>query len=142
MRSVLQWLLAEDGWDAADVKRTFKAEKTQRGMKLKKPFPLITEYMTVSVSGEGLPIFYRDVYGYDKDLWGRHQTEVRWGDHNFASGAEDKVWMVGAVLENRRPVITSRRPHENDAGGGRNAISTGRWQSVAGSCFASKRFAS
>jgi L,D-transpeptidase YcbB len=81
-----KWLLDKDGWDAGDVKRTFKAEKTQRGMKLKKPVPLITEYMTVAVSDEGHPIFYRDVYGYDKAYFKGllpATTEVRWGDANL-----------------------------------------------------------
>jgi hypothetical protein len=81
-----KWLLDKDGWDAGDVKRTFRAEKTQRGMKLKKPVPLITEYMTVAVSDEGHPIFYRDVYGYDKAYFKGHlpaTTEVRWGDANL-----------------------------------------------------------
>ena len=81
-----KWLLDQDGWDEADVRRTFKAEKTQRGMKLKKPIPLITEYMTVSVSVEGLPIFYRDVYGYDKAYFKGQlpaTTEVRWGAANL-----------------------------------------------------------
>jgi murein L,D-transpeptidase YcbB/YkuD len=60
-----KWLLERDGFDAKGIKRTFRAVNTQRGMKLKKPISLVTEYRTAGISDEGRPIFYYDVYGYD-----------------------------------------------------------------------------
>ena len=51
-------------------------------MKLKRPIPLVTEYLTVAVSAEGLPVFYNDVYGYDSDYFKGNlpaTTEVLWG---------------------------------------------------------------
>ncbi len=75
------WLLARDGYEDKDVARTFRGT-TQRGFKMKKPIPLVTEYMTVDVSPEGLPVFLTDIYGYDRayregDL--PPQVKVRWG---------------------------------------------------------------
>ena len=82
-------------------------------MKLKKPFPLVTEYMTVGVSGEGLPIFYRDVYGYDKDYFKGHlpaTTEVRWGDPQLRPAwvprhpRRAKLWISPSNFRRRRQV--------------------------------------
>jgi hypothetical protein len=59
-------------------------------MKLKQPVPLITEYITVDISAEGLPVFLSDIYGYDKAyadgdlppreyiLWGQPRLRPRW----------------------------------------------------------------
>lgn len=64
-----KWLLARDGKDPKEIRRTFKATNTQRGWGLDKPVPVITEYVTVDLDDEGQPIFYSDVYGYDKDYF-------------------------------------------------------------------------
>jgi hypothetical protein len=51
-------------------------------MKLDKPIDLITEYMTVEVSAEGLPIFLTDLYGYDRAYFDGDlppQVEALWG---------------------------------------------------------------
>lgn len=89
-----KWLLDRDGWEKSDVKRTFKGEKTQRGMTLNTPVPLITEYMTVAVSAEGLPIFFDDLYGYDHDYFKGTlpaTLEVRWGSANLRPGWVPRV---------------------------------------------------
>lgn len=73
-------LLARDGWESKDVDRTFKSS-TQRGFKLKRPIPLATEYVTVTVTDEGDPIFLGDIYDYDEAYYaGRApEAQIRWG---------------------------------------------------------------
>jgi hypothetical protein len=84
------WVLVQDGWDPKEVRRSLLSDKTQRGMGLKKPLDLITEYMTVDVAHDGKPIFLTDIYGYDKDflqgdlpptvtmLWGSSPMRPHW----------------------------------------------------------------
>lgn len=85
-----RWLLARDGFSEEEIERAFRLTEVQRGFKMKKPIDLITEYMTVDISHEGLPVFLTDVYGYDRavergDLppqvttrWGAVQLRPRW----------------------------------------------------------------
>ncbi|HIA05060.1 MAG TPA: hypothetical protein EYN66_24720 [Myxococcales bacterium] len=84
------FLLLKDGWDRDDAYRTLYKQKSQRGMKLKRPVPLVTEYTTVDISTEGLPVFLSDIYGYDKAyatgklpprehiLWGQPRFRPSW----------------------------------------------------------------
>ncbi len=85
-----EWLLQRDGFSKEEIKRNFKAKRTQRGFKLRKPVELVTEYMTVDVSEEGLPVFLDDIYGYDRAFfqgklpplvttrWGGPQLRPNW----------------------------------------------------------------
>ena len=95
-----RWVLLQDGWDEKEVKRSLKAEKTQRGMKLETPIPLITEYMTVDAASDGKPIFLTDLYGFDrayrqKDL--PPKVEALWGSGdlrpNWVPPVEESVVM-------------------------------------------------
>ncbi len=84
------WLLVQDGWEPDDVRRSLLSDKTQRGMPLKKPLDLITEYITVDVAHDGKPVFLTDIYGYDKAflqgdvpptvtmLWGSSPMRPHW----------------------------------------------------------------
>ncbi len=77
------WLLERDGFTTEEIERALNARKVQRGFKLRKPIPLITEYVTVDIDDEGWPIFYGDIYGYDVayKLQKLPVTEtIRWGD--------------------------------------------------------------
>jgi len=77
-----KWLLQHDGFSKEEIERTFDAKITQRGFKLKKPIDLITEYMTVDVSEEGLPVFLDDIYGYDRAYFKGNlppMVHTRWG---------------------------------------------------------------
>jgi murein L,D-transpeptidase YcbB/YkuD len=77
-----QFLLEKDGWDPKEVKRSLKAKKTQRGMKLKKEIDLITEYITVDVADDGKPVFLTDIYKYDRDYYEKAlppNVTARWG---------------------------------------------------------------
>lgn len=77
-----RWLLARDGYTKKDIERTFKAKRTQRGMKMRKPIDLVTEYMTVDISEEGLPIFLDDIYGFDRSFFKGDlppKVTARWG---------------------------------------------------------------
>lgn len=85
-----KWLLERDGFTEVEIERAFRLTEVQRGFKLKKPLDLITEYMTVDISHEGLPVFLTDVYGYDRAVeqgnlppqvttrWGAVQLRPRW----------------------------------------------------------------
>ncbi|MCB9731597.1 MAG: L,D-transpeptidase family protein [Deltaproteobacteria bacterium] len=75
-------ILLRDGWDEKEVDRALGMKSTQRGMELHKPFDLVTEYVTVDVSDEGLPMFLTDVYGYDDDFYDEKlppSVTARWG---------------------------------------------------------------
>ncbi len=84
------WLLVQDGWDPQEVRRSLLSDKTQRGMALKTPLDLITEYITVDVAHDGKPVFLTDIYGYDKAflqgdvpptvtmLWGSSPMRPNW----------------------------------------------------------------
>jgi murein L,D-transpeptidase YcbB/YkuD len=84
------WVLVQDGWDPKEVRRSLLSDKTQRGMALKKPLDLITEYITVDVAHDGNPVFLTDIYGYDKAflqgdvpptvtmLWGSNPMRPHW----------------------------------------------------------------
>jgi murein L,D-transpeptidase YcbB/YkuD len=85
-----RWLLIEDGWDPEDVVRSLEATRTQRGMKLNSPIPLVTEYVTVDIAEDGMPIFLTDIYGFDEayeqgtvppeveTLWGANILRPNW----------------------------------------------------------------
>jgi len=78
-----RWLLHKDGYEHPDISRGFKLEKTQRGMSLKEPVDLMTEYVTVDIDAAGRPTFLTDVYGYDKAYRAGKmppRTKIRWGD--------------------------------------------------------------
>ena len=84
------WVLVQDGWDPKEVRRSLLSDKTQRGMALKKPLDLITEYITVDVAHDGKTVFLTDIYGYDKAflqgdvpptvtmLWGSNPMRPHW----------------------------------------------------------------
>lgn len=75
-------LLLRDGWDAAEVERALGLKSTQRGLDMHTPFDLVTEYVTVDVSDEGLPMFLTDIYGYDDAYYDGKLPPVvstRWG---------------------------------------------------------------
>jgi len=77
-----RWLLARDGWADAEVDQAFRLTRYQRGFKLRAPIDLITEYMTVDISDEGLPVFLTDVYWYDRAYFQGNLPvvdRVRWG---------------------------------------------------------------
>ena len=79
-----RWLLIEDGWDPEDVVRSLEAKRTQRGMKLKYPIPLVTEYVTVDIAEGGGPIFLTDIYGFAKayeDEAVPPEVETLWGSN-------------------------------------------------------------
>jgi murein L,D-transpeptidase YcbB/YkuD len=76
-----EMLLVRDGWDQKEVRRSLEA-RTQRGMDLKRPVPLVTEYMTVDVAEDGGAIFLTDIYGYDADFAEGNlppKVQARWG---------------------------------------------------------------
>ncbi len=85
-----KWILVRDGWDPADIDRSLDAEKTQRGITLHAPIPLITVYETVEIGDGSLPIFLSDVYDYDEAYekgqlpveetirWGHTRLRPRW----------------------------------------------------------------
>ncbi|MEZ4269111.1 MAG: L,D-transpeptidase family protein [Myxococcota bacterium] len=76
-----EMILVRDGWDAKEVRRSLEA-RTQRGMDVKKPVPLVTEYMTVDVAEDGGAIFLTDIYGYDADFASGNlppKVQSRWG---------------------------------------------------------------
>jgi len=77
-----RWLLGRAGFSEEEVDRAFRQEVTQRGFELKRPIPLVTEYMTVDLIDEARPVFYGDIYGYDAAFFERRlpakETE-RWG---------------------------------------------------------------
>ncbi len=78
-----RWLLHKDGYEHEDITRGLKLQKRQRGMKLKKPVDLMTEYVTVDIDEAGRPMFLTDVYGYDRAFRSGKmppRTKVRWGD--------------------------------------------------------------
>lgn len=80
--SFAQWILEKDGWDAREVERSLGADTVQRGMKLKSPVPLVTEYATVDIAADGKPVFLTDIYGYDKAVEKGTlppQVTARWG---------------------------------------------------------------
>ncbi|TNF24385.1 MAG: hypothetical protein EP329_25025 [Deltaproteobacteria bacterium] len=84
------WLLERDGFSTDEIKRAFKMEDYQRGFDLKQKIDLITEYMTVDLTDDGAPIFYSDIYRYDRDYfdgalppavttrWGAQELRPRW----------------------------------------------------------------
>lgn len=77
------WLLVHDGQDKDDIERSLEAKKVQRGVKLNKPVPLATVYRTVELSDAGLPIFYSDIYHYDRAYFQNKvpaKQTTRWGD--------------------------------------------------------------
>ena len=77
-----RWLLKKDGFDEDDIERGLRLTSTQRAMQLHKKVPLVTEYVTVDVSDEGLPVFLTDIYGYDT-AYAKGElpplTQIRWG---------------------------------------------------------------
>ena len=78
-----RWILQRDGWDDKEIEKSFKLERTQRGMDLKKPISFMTEYLTVDINAAGNPVFLSDIYGYDKAYFEKSlppKTKVRWGD--------------------------------------------------------------
>lgn len=74
-------LLVRDGWSADEVRRSLQS-RTQRGMDLKRPVPLVTEYMTVDIAEDGGAVFLTDIYGYDADYAEGNlppKVQTRWG---------------------------------------------------------------
>jgi hypothetical protein len=77
-----KWILERDGFSPAEIDKAFSLASLQQPFDLKKPVDLVTEYMTVDLSGEGRPVFYDDIYGYDSAYWNDNlpPTErLRWG---------------------------------------------------------------
>jgi len=77
------WILLRDGYEQEEIDRAFALEETQRGMDLRQPISLMTEYITVDVDEAGLPVFLTDIYGYDRAYREGNLppvSEVRWGD--------------------------------------------------------------
>lgn len=77
-----EWLLERDEQDMDEVKKAYKAEYKQWGFRLNKPLPLISVYRTVEVDESGRPIFYSDVYRYDREVRQKRlpvEERVRWG---------------------------------------------------------------
>ncbi|MCC6620257.1 MAG: L,D-transpeptidase family protein [Deltaproteobacteria bacterium] len=84
-----RWILQRDGVPEAEIERAFKSD-VQRGFDLKQPWNFVTEYMTVDLAADGLPIFYSDIYGYDaayfadqlppleRIRWGHSRLRPRW----------------------------------------------------------------
>jgi len=54
----------------------------QTGFELRQPIDFVTEYITVELSERGLPVFHKDIYGYDAAYWSDKlppNERVRWG---------------------------------------------------------------
>jgi len=76
------WILERDGFTEKEIKRAFKMEEYQRGFDLREKIDLITEYMSVDLTDDGEPIFYSDIYRYDRDYFRGElppSVTARWG---------------------------------------------------------------
>lgn len=88
--ALAEWLLLQDGQDKAQVQKALDARKVQYSFPLKAPLPVVFVYRTVEIGEDDLPIFYSDVYQYDKaysdkalpvketSWWGDSKLRPRW----------------------------------------------------------------
>jgi len=59
---------AENGWDADKVDIAMTGDLNNRTVNLKTPLPVVIGYFTAMPDEDGTTHFFKDLYGYDKDL--------------------------------------------------------------------------
>ena len=65
--ALARWVLAPEGWDAARVAAGL-ARRSERGVPLSEPIPVVIYYTTALAHGDGTISFFEDIYGHDAAL--------------------------------------------------------------------------